>query len=1214
MKVLKGLLSLLLCLCLIMPMGSALVAISDGGGADVGKLSVASAADPGEAAPSEVDYSELYAALMAAETFAEAQALLAGLSDEQLEAFIESLTEEQYIALEAHINELIAAAEDNGDIEYVYQTVNFTNVAPLLDPVSGSSSFGASLFGGDAESSGDEGGGTGTDGMVMLKNAVNNGDGTYTITLEAYATGAQILTEITNDVPTDIILVLDQSGSMAEDIGTVTFALYEDEAGWGTTYHTRNQDYYEYRHNGGSKNLWHRLSDDSYVSVSVTKQESVSYTQLSNQTTNATYYNSGSLYERVGDNYQPVTVAWSYSGNRIIYTYTFSDGTSVTSQGWSTVPDLGAHAPLYTGTVDGTQTVYTYSYTDANGQTVVFGSSIGDETVFSPTLYKRSVSSSGGGSRLAAIKAAVQAFTESVAAKAKGADGQLGTDDDVNHRIAIVGFASEPKTSGSDSYDDNTELLSIAGTNSNFGDNSSDTVGIRYNKITPQNYVDVLQSMNTSEGQTMVSNAINALAANGGTYVNYGLTMANNILNANPVNETRNRVVIVFTDGAPGSQGDWSSNSRDTANSALDAAHTTKNTYNATVYTVGIFSGADGSEPASLPSYNTGNSLSDAQKTNNSNRFMHLLSSNYPDATAMNTPGTVNPNLNGKSYYLSAGDREALNNIFEQISQQIETGGTEVTLNADSVIRDVVAQAFELPPLQEGQEDNRITLTTYDCIDGDGNGNYTWSPAENPSGLEASIITENGIQRVDVTGFDFSGNWVGTETDSSGVTYRGQKLVISFDVVPKDSFLGGNDVFTNDYAKIYPNRDDAASDVNGIAFNRPTVNVPIESVSVTPQDKNVYLFGGLTAAQLKNGATATCGSVILDLSDSNEVVNYGLEEWQNEYVNVTVTIKDADGNVISGFTNLDEDTTYILSVTVSPKSDGIESFESGGGDPASEQQADSELATINVFKPVLTFRDSDVWYGDTFAEDYDTYNKVSEVWMHGETIDSAVNMIGDKPVLTLTYDTPANAIVSGYVAAPDDIKVNVTVKLGENDITGFVTFNHQHCFEGEILPAGYEFLLHVQTCSLTISKSITGGGEPHDTDQSFIFTVRYLGLSVGGSEIIPEYTYEVVIQGAGSRTIVGLPVGVYTVAENSDWSWRYELDEDVVQPGDVELTASESGSHGEVTFTNKLITDSNWLGDEYSAANVFNSNGSENQPTVEMNAILPGKEEIVDGE
>lgn len=61
---------------------------------------------------------------------------------------------------------------------------------------------------------------TENEGMEISKTAKANGDDTYTITLEAYATGKKIVTEETKDVPTDIILVLDRSGSMGDPMSS----------------------------------------------------------------------------------------------------------------------------------------------------------------------------------------------------------------------------------------------------------------------------------------------------------------------------------------------------------------------------------------------------------------------------------------------------------------------------------------------------------------------------------------------------------------------------------------------------------------------------------------------------------------------------------------------------------------------------------------------------------------------------------------------------------------------------------------------------------------------------------------------------------------------------------------------------------------------------------------------------------------------------------
>ena len=61
-----------------------------------------------------------------------------------------------------------------------------------------------------------------TEGLVVNKTATAKDNGTYTITLEAYATGESVTSSTKKDVPTDIILVLDDSGSMAYNFSTVT--------------------------------------------------------------------------------------------------------------------------------------------------------------------------------------------------------------------------------------------------------------------------------------------------------------------------------------------------------------------------------------------------------------------------------------------------------------------------------------------------------------------------------------------------------------------------------------------------------------------------------------------------------------------------------------------------------------------------------------------------------------------------------------------------------------------------------------------------------------------------------------------------------------------------------------------------------------------------------------------------------------------------------
>lgn len=71
----------------------------------------------------------------------------------------------------------------------------------------------------------------------------------------------------------------------------------------------------------------------------------------------------------------------------------------------------------------------------------------------------------------------------------------------------------------------------------------------------------------------------------------------------------------------------------------------------------------------------------------------------------------------------------------------------------------------------------------------------------------------------------------------------------------------------------------------------------------------------------------------------------------------------------------------------------------------------------------------------------------------------------------------------------------------------------------------------VRTCSLTIQKR---GWDAQDGNQSFLLRVR------GAGNVCAEaVSLQVAVQGNGSVTVTGLPVGSYTVTEDAGWSWRY---------------------------------------------------------------------------
>lgn len=959
-------------------------------------------------------------------------------------------------------------------------------------------------------------------GMKISKTATANADGSYTIMLEAFATGSTVITEQKTDIPTDIVLVIDQSGSMNDPIGGYTYTAYRTGGYNSRNYH--NDEYYPLRHNGGSENLWHKLNNNEYIAVSV--EQKMAYTAISGWSNRKYYDNQNSLYCLVSGEYKSVAVRREghlFSADK--YWYTMDGQQILYTTGDSSIPNFGQYAPLYQSVKK-----YTYSYT-LNGVTTVIEESFGDGSSPDTQFYRRDYSSSAGGTRLNALKNAATTFANAVAAKAAGADGDISTPaDNVNHRIAVVGFASGQYYNGTNYNYGNTEVF--------VGSNQ-----YKYGSAAQGQYGNAFQDMNTSTGVGNVSASIGTLSADGGTLTNLGLEMGNGIFGANPIaeGEKRNRVVIVFSDGVPG----WSGYDSNTANSAITQAETAKNTYGATVYSIGIFPGAD----ATSAGNQNGN------ETEKANWFMQQVSSN-------------NGTPQSPSYYLSAADAGTLNSIFQQISDQIETGGTTSTLTSDAVVKDIISPQFTLPA---GTTAANITVETYACTGKNANDDYTWSNNNSTMGATASISGD----QVNVTGFNFSENYVGTVTENGNTTYRGHKLVISFKVQPKAGFLGGNEVYTNTSAGIYENN---TAENPLLTFDRPTVNVPIQDVTVTAKDKNVYLKGEVTAEQLKNGATVKVGGVALDLSKASDTTKpWGLEPWQTEYVDITVTVKDKDGNAIpaDGLKALTDDTTYTIKVTVTPKTTGSTG---SAGTPATEKFGENTpAANIYVFKPELTFKDSTAYYGETVPANNDyssNYVANSEKWKNGGkySTDDGVQMIGTKPTLDITY-TPDESKLEGGKYTKQDVPVSATVKIGTENVNEHTTFVHQDCttacgWENPATPGTPAFLIHIQTCTLSITKQ--GGAD----NESYVFDVLKDG----------EKYSEVTVWGNSTETLVELPIGTYTISENVGWSWRYSAN----NGGSAALTAQNPT--GSITCVNTK-NNNQWLnGFSEVVRNIFGTN------------------------
>lgn len=656
-----------------------------------------------------------------------------------------------------------------------------------------------------------------------------------------------------------------------------------------------------------------------------------------------------------------------------------------------------------------------------------------------------------------------------------------------------------------------------------------------------------------SAGKTSLGEKINVLpqSPSGATNVGAGMQQAETLMgtgyNYTGSNKERQKVVIVFTDGVPttGTRFDVG-----VANEAIKAAGNLK-AGGVTVYSVGIFNGANpeqlygdcdgkvGSKWGKTSFLWTGDVADVDQPAGN--RFLNYVSSNFNNTTEIGLKSadwwfivdykgweiTRNFDRDKTEYYLTASDSSGLNEIFKTISEQIQT--SDIDLGSETVIKDIVADQFTMP---DGTD--KVKVKSVECT-GYNNDEPQWGKSTAiTDGI--SIDTEN--KSVNVTGFDFNQNFVSKNQKTDG-TY-GAKLVIEFDISVKDGFLGGNGVKTNGVnSGIY---EDNSSQTVVKKFEQPTVDIPIKDIQVSATDKNIYLLGSVTQSQLQNGISAktTDGKISFDFLKEN----YGLESWQTEYVDIETVLKDAADKEIgsAGLKDLTADASYTFGMSITPKTEG-----------SAKAKSASATGKINVFKPELTYKDSTVYYGDTAPTSYDDNKDGGTVWKHGETKAEDVTIIGDAPTLDISYD-PAignqTYYKDGKISTKNDIPVKVTVKIGGNDVTNHVTFKHTDCdpkcgFKKD----NEQFLIHVKTCSLEVTK--TGG----EADEPYVMNIYK------DDELYTSMT----IVGNTSETIRELPVGTYTVKEDTDWAWRYKGTEPVISSG---VGLKQGNASGEIKVTN----------------------------------------------
>ena len=267
--------------------------------------------------------------------------------------------------------------------------------------------------------------------------------------------------------------------------------------------------------------------------------------------------------------------------------------------------------------------------------------------------------------------------------------------------------------------------------------------------LTEQDYKDALVSSNADSIDTAISN----LAANGSTRASYGMEMANNVFKYNTTsNENRSRVVVFFTDGEPG----YSGYENNEAGRAIAQANIAKKTYNAKVFSVGMF--GDASE--------------------NVTNFMNYVSSNYPDANASSDYWddwtiTSGDKVND-TYYMTANSTD-LSKVFETISGSILTPSVEA--DGDTILTDTLSQYFTFGNDVTVDANGKVTGVTVEKVAYQGNNIWASSGTD----ITSTVGVDLTGKEVKVTGFDYSDK---ENVVTDGTTPSGYKLVVTFNVKP----------------------------------------------------------------------------------------------------------------------------------------------------------------------------------------------------------------------------------------------------------------------------------------------------------------------------------------------------------------------------------------------------------------------------------------------
>lgn len=248
--------------------------------------------------------------------------------------------------------------------------------------------------------------------------------------------------------------------------------------------------------------------------------------------------------------------------------------------------------------------------------------------------------------------------------------------------------------------------------------------------------------------------------------------------------------------------------------------------------------------------------------------------------------------------------------------------------------------------------------------------------------------------------------------------------------------------------------------------------------------------------------------------------------------------------------------------------DGIYASSEAGKEPVEKFAPQSVDVPVKAVVPQVT--DTAIYLGETANLADRVTTDVSQLDGENNKYVNVTYTVKDENGATVgTYTVPAGS--SSGIWAWSDPASDGTVSPKQTTtytVTCTVSPTQSGTYVDVERPA--EFTITVNTCSLTITKTVEGKGA--NPNQTFVFDVK---------DSTGKVVTTVVLKNNERKTITGLAVGTYTVTEDTNWSWSYSI----VGGNNKTATLSSTTTSAVVDVTNNYNSH-NWL---TSIADVINT-------------------------